>query len=75
DVYVDGQKSSINLFKMVPFDYEFKSENYGYPIAKDEEDLKRLKEKHSYWTAISGDYSRESKDPFAAAAQLILFTY
>jgi hypothetical protein len=57
DVYVDGQKSNINLFKMVPFDYEFKSEGYGMPIAKDEEDLKRLKEEHSYWTAISGDYS------------------
>ena len=75
DVYVDEQKSSINLFKMVPFDYEFKSEGYGMPIAKDEEDLKRLKEEHSYWTAMSGDYSRESKDPFSAAAQLILFTY
>lgn len=75
DVYVDGQKSSINLFKMVPFDYEFKSDGYGMPIAKDEEDLKRLKEEHSYWTAMSGDYSRESKDPFSAAAQLILFTY
>lgn len=84
DVYVDGQKSDINLFKIEPFDYEFKSQgeyadpgytSYGMPIARDQNHLKELKEKHSYWYAMSGDYSRENKDPFAAAAQIILFTY
>jgi len=84
DVYVDGQKSDINLFRIEPFDYEFKEQGkyddpgytgYGMPIAKDKEDLKRLKEEHAYWTAISGNYSRENKNPFSAAAQLILFKY
>jgi hypothetical protein len=45
------------------------------PIARDKKHLKELKNKYSSWTAISGDYSRESKDPFIAVAQLILFTY
>jgi hypothetical protein len=84
DVYVDGQKSDINLFKMSPFDYEFKEQGkysdpgytgYGFPIAKDENHLKELKEKHSYWYATSGDYDRQDKDPFVAAAKIILFTY
>ncbi len=84
DVYVDGQKNDYMVFKMEPFDYEFKEQgehagpgytNYGMPIAKDKKHLKELKDKYSSWTAISGDYSRESKDPFVAVAQLILFTY
>ena len=83
-VYVDDQESDINLFKMEPFDYEFKKQGeyaqpgytgYGFPIAKDEEDLKRLKDKHSYWYAGAGDYNRQSKNPFSAAAQLILTIY
>ena len=84
DVYVDGQKNDYMVFKMEPFDYEFKSQgehsdpgytDYGFPVAKDKNHLKELKDKHSHWSAISGDYSRESKDPFVAVAQLILFTY
>jgi len=84
DVYVDGQKNDYMVFKMEPFDYEFKSQgeysqpgytDYGFPIAKDKNHLKELKNKYAHWTAMSGDYSRESKDPFIAVAQLILFTY
>ena len=75
DVYVDGQKDDYMVFKVEPFDYEFKSEGYGFPIAKDENHLKELKGKYSYWTAMSSDYSRENKNPFVAVAKLILFTY
>lgn len=84
DVYVDGQKSDMAVFKMIPFDYEFKSQGeyaepgytgYGYPIAKNKKDLERLKDKHSYWHVGSGDYTREDKNPFVAVAKMILFTY
>ena len=37
--------------------------------------LEELKEKYSHWIAMSGDYSRENRDPFIAVAELILFTY
>jgi len=83
-VSVDGQKNDYQVFKIEPFDYEFKEQGkyadpgytgYGMPIARDAEHLKELKEKHSYWTSISGDYSRESKDPFVAVAKLVLSTY
>ena len=87
DVYVDGQKSDMSVFKMEPFDYEFKKPEkqeswykpgesaYGYPIAKDAEDLARLKDKHSYWHVSSMDYTRGNKNPFVAVAEMILFTY
>ena len=84
DAYVDGQKSDMAVFKMTPFDYEFKNQGeyadpgytgYGYPIAKDKEDLERLKDKHSYWYVGSGDYTRTDKNPFIAVAKMILFTY
>jgi hypothetical protein len=84
DVYVDGEKSDIRVFKMEPFDYEFKEQGqfskpgftgYGQPIAKDKEDLARLKDESSYWYVSSGDYTRTNKDPFSAVAQMISFTY
>jgi hypothetical protein len=84
DVYVDGQKNDFNVFRMEPFSYEFKEQgkyakpgftDYGMPVARDDKHLKELKDKHSYWHVSSGDYSRESKDPFVAVAQLVLFTY
>lgn len=85
DVYVDGQKDEdFTLFKMTPFKYEFKEQgkyakpgytSYGFPIAKDKEDLKRLQEENAYWHAQSGDYSRTDKDPFVAAAKLIYTVY
>ena len=86
-VTVDGQDSDMSVFKMEPFDYEFKEpeerkswdkpghSSYGYPVAKDEADLKRLKDKHSYWHVSSGDYTRTDKNPFVAVAKMILFTY
>jgi len=86
-VYVDGEKSDISVFKMEPFDYEFKKPEkkeswykpgesaYGYPIAKDAEDLERLKDKYGYWHVVSGDYTRTNKNPFIAVAEMILFTY
>jgi hypothetical protein len=84
DVYVDGQKSDINAFKMTPFDYEFKEQGeyadpgftgYGFPIARDKDHLEKLKEKHSYWHVSSGDFERTDKNPFIAIAKMILFTY
>jgi hypothetical protein len=83
-VTVDGQPNDFMVFKIVPFDYEFKSQgeyskpgftSYGYPIAKDSQHLKELKELHSYWTVINGDFSRENKDPFIAVAKLVLYTF
>jgi hypothetical protein len=75
DVFINGEKNDFSVFKITPFDYEFKSSAYGFPVAKDEKHLKELKEKYSHWIAISNDYSRENKDPFIAVAELILFTY
>jgi len=86
-VYVDGQKSDMAVFKMEPFDYEFKKPEkqeswykpgesaYGYPIAKDAVDLERLKYKYSTWYVGAGDYNRTDKNPFVAVAKMILFTY
>ena len=50
---------------------------YGFPLVdkNDKAKLKEMQEKHGYWYASSGDYDRQHKDPFIAAAQLILFTY
>jgi hypothetical protein len=84
EVYVDNQKSGISVFRITPFDYEFGNQekysssgetDYGYTIAKNKKHLEELKEEHSYWHAMTGDYSRESKDPFIAVAKMILFTY
>jgi len=84
NVYINGKKNDFTVFKMVPFDYEFKRQgehsdpgftSYGFPVAKDEKHLEELKEKYSHWIAMSGDYSRENRDPFIAVAELILFTY
>ena len=45
NVYVAGKKNDVTVFKMVPFDYEFKRHrehsdpgftSYGFPVAKDE---------------------------------------
>ena len=84
DVYVDGEKQDMNAFVMKPFPYEFKEQgeysepghtSYGFPIAKDKDDLKRLRDKHAYWHVTSGDYQEGDKDPFVAVAKLMLKTY
>jgi len=84
DVYTDGEKDDMLVFKISPADYEFKEQGeysepgytgYGYPIAKDKEDLKRLKEYYSSWYVSYMDYSREHKNPFVAVAQMILLTH
>jgi len=102
-VYVDGQKSDMNVFKMYPFDYEFttpkkphiktpegkyetdpnpenwsKTESaYGYPLVdkEDKEKLQEVKDRYSYWIALSYDIERSNKNPFAAIAEMFMATY
>ncbi len=84
DVYVDGEKSDMSVFKMTPADYEFKNQGeyadpgytgYGLPIAKDKEHLEQLKDENSYWHVSSGDYSRGNKNPFVAVAEMVIYIY
>ena len=84
DVYIDGQKSDMNVFKMEPFDYEFKKQgehskpgwtDYGFSIAKNEEHLKQLKDENSYWHISSMDYTMTGENPFIVIAEMILYTY
>lgn len=102
DVYVDGQKSDMNVFFMSPAEYEFfvpkkpmvkidgnyqddpnpenwsKTEStYGYPLVDkdDKKKLKKMQQEYGYWHVSSMDYTRTNKNPFAAVAEMISFTY
>ena len=50
---------------------------YGFPLVdkNDKEKLKEMQEKHGYWYVSSMDYNRTDKNPFAAVAKMIIFTY
>lgn len=50
---------------------------YGYPLVnkEDKEKLKEMQEKYGYWHVSHMDYSRQNKNPFAAVAEMVSFTY
>jgi len=101
-VYVDGQKSDMNVFLMTPSEYEFfvpkkphiqidgkyesdpnpenwsKTESaYGFPLVdkNDKKKMEEMQEKYGYWHVSHMDYTRTNKNPFAAVAEMISFTY
>jgi hypothetical protein len=84
NVYVDGQKTDIRAYRIVPANYEFKEQgkyseegytSYGFPIAKDDDHLEELRDKYAYWHVQNGDYSRTDRNPFIAVAKMILLTF
>lgn len=50
---------------------------YGFPLVdkNDREKMKKMQEEHGYWHVSSMDYTKTDKNPFAAVAKMILYTY
>lgn len=50
---------------------------YGYPLVdkEDKKKLKEMQEKYGYWHVSNMDYTRTNKNPFAAVAEMVAFTY